>query len=185
MTVLTQLSSSIAQAPRWYEHPVQSLDSIQISPIQGALGATVIGLNAALPQTAEVILALKKALHDHLILVFKQQQLDDGQLLAFASYFGAIFKPPVDIPVLATQSDTGVPPDVIPVSNAVGAGDYTGHGENYHRIVTITGHLSPPVALYCMHLNCQKMAVQPAGIIRFRHMKIWMMTPRMKLRACN
>jgi taurine dioxygenase len=30
---------------------------------------------------------------------------------------------------LAAQSDSGVPPDVVPVSNAVGQGDYTGHGE--------------------------------------------------------
>ena len=37
--------------------------------------------------------------------------------------------PSADNPVLATQSDTGTPPDVIPVSNAVGQGDYTGHGE--------------------------------------------------------
>lgn len=129
MTVLTQLSNSIAQAPRWYEHSVQTLENIQITPINGALGAIVTGLDAALPQSAEVILTLKHALHEHLILVFKQQQLQDTELLAFASYFGAIFKPPTDIPVLATQADSGVPPDVVPVSNAVGEGDYTGHGE--------------------------------------------------------
>ena len=129
MSALTQLSSSIAQAPRWYEHSIQTLDTVRITPIQGALGAIVTGINASLPQSAEVILALKQALHEHLILVFKQQQLEDEQLLSFASYFGAIFKPPADIPVLATQTDTGLPPDVVPVSNAVGAGDYTGHGE--------------------------------------------------------
>ena len=49
--------------------------------------------------------------------------------MAFTSYFGSIFRPSADNPVLATQSDTGTPPDVIPVSNAVGHGDYTGHGE--------------------------------------------------------
>ena len=34
-----------------------------------------------------------------------------------------------DIPVLGYDLETGVPPDVVPVSNAVGQGDYTGHGE--------------------------------------------------------
>ena len=62
-------------------------------------------------------------------MIFKQQSLDDLQYLAFASYFGSIFRPSADNPVLASQSDTGVPPDVVPVSNAVGQGDYTGHGE--------------------------------------------------------
>lgn len=41
------------------------------------------------------------------------QGLTENDLLAFASYFGGIFRPPTDVPV----------------SNAVGEGDYTGHGE--------------------------------------------------------
>ncbi len=66
----------------------------------------------------------------HLVLIFKQQQLDDLQYLAFASYFGFIFRPSSDNPVLGSQADTGTPPDVVPVSNsAVGQGDYTGHAE--------------------------------------------------------
>lgn len=129
MTVLTQLSDSIANSPRWHNTQVQTLSTIQITPVQGALGAVVTGLDARQPQSAEVILTLKAALHEHLILIFKQQQLEDKQLLAFASYFGGIFKPPSDVPVLASRSDTNTPPDVVPVSNAVGEGDYTGHGE--------------------------------------------------------
>lgn len=62
-------------------------------------------------------------------MIFKNQHLDDLQYLAFASYFGSIFRPSADNPVLATQTDTGTPPDVVPVSNAVGQGDYTGYGE--------------------------------------------------------
>jgi len=129
MTALTQLSQSIAHAPTWLDAGVQPLEQIQITPIPSALGAVVTGFDARQPQSAAVIQALKTALHQHLILVFKKQSLSDEQLLAFSSYFGAIFKPPADIPVLATQAGTGVPPDVVPVSNAVGEGDYTGHGE--------------------------------------------------------
>lgn len=72
---------------------------------------------------------MTQALAEHLILIFKNQTLDNLQYSAFASYFGSIFRPSADNPVLASQSDTGVPPDVVPVSNAVGQGDYTGHGE--------------------------------------------------------
>ncbi len=72
---------------------------------------------------------MTQALAEHLILIFKNQTLDDLQYLAFASYFGSIFRPSADNPVLASQSNTGVPHDVVPVSNAVGQGDYTGYGE--------------------------------------------------------
>jgi len=89
----------------------------------------VFGLDARKAQAGETIYRLKQALAEHLILIFKNQTLDDLQYLAFASYFGSIFRPSADNPVLASQTDTGVPPDVVPVSNAVGQGNYTGHGE--------------------------------------------------------
>lgn len=131
MTALTQLSQAIHDAPRWHQaDQFQHPNEIEIIPLHGeALGAVVIGLDARKAQAGETIFRLKQALAEHLILIFKQQRLDDLQYLAFASYFGAIFRPSADNPVLATQSDTGAPPDVVPVSNAVGQGDYTGHGE--------------------------------------------------------
>ncbi len=130
MTALTQLSQAIHDAPRWHQaEQLQNDAEIEIRPIQGALGAEVWGLDAAKAQSGHTIYRLKQALAEHLILVFKGQVLDDAQYLAFASYFGAIFRPTSDNPVLAYQPDTGTPPDVVPVSNAVGQGDYTGHGE--------------------------------------------------------
>ncbi|MCJ8160510.1 TauD/TfdA dioxygenase family protein [Acinetobacter zhairhuonensis] len=131
MTSLTQLSQAIHDAPQWHiPDAFQASDEIQISPLQDkALGAIVTGLNARKAQSGKTIYRLKQALAEHLILIFKKQSLDDLQFLAFASYFGAIFRPSADNPVLASQSGTGTPPDVVPVSNAVGQGDYTGHGE--------------------------------------------------------
>lgn len=131
MSSLTQLSQAIHDAPQWhvpdaFQHP----DEIQITPLdQQALAAVVTGLDARKAQSGETIFRLKQALAEHLVLIFKQQSLDDLQFLAFASYFGSIFRPSADNPVLASQTDTGTPPDVVPVSNAVGQGDYTGHGE--------------------------------------------------------
>lgn len=131
MTALTQLSQAIHDAPRWHQSAqVQDPQQIKIIPQDNqALGAIVYGLDASKAQSGETIYRLKQALAEHLILIFKQQQLDDFQFLAFSSYFGAIFRPTSDNPVLAYQADTGTPPDVVPVSNAVGQGDYTGHGE--------------------------------------------------------
>ncbi|ATO20940.1 taurine dioxygenase [Acinetobacter sp. LoGeW2-3] len=131
MTSLSQLSQAIHDAPRWHQpDQFQNPEEIQIVPQQdAALGAVVYGLDARKAQSGETILKLKQALAEHLILIFKNQSLDDLQYLAFTTYFGSIFRPSPDTPVLAAQSDTGVPPDVVPVSNAVGQGDYTGHGE--------------------------------------------------------
>ncbi|PWB16151.1 taurine dioxygenase [Acinetobacter sp. AM] len=131
MTSLTQLSQAIHDAPQWHlAEALQHSNEIQITPLKDqALGAVVTGLDARKAQSGETIFRLKQALAEHLVLIFKQQSLDDLQYLAFASYFGSIFRPSADNPVLASQSDTGVPPDVVPVSNAVGQGDYTGHGE--------------------------------------------------------
>ncbi|WP_347455628.1 TauD/TfdA family dioxygenase [Acinetobacter thermotolerans] len=131
MTSLSQLSQAIHDAPRWHQpDQFQNPEEIQIVPQHdAALGAVVYGLDARKAQSGETILKLKQALAEHLILIIKNQSLDDLQYLAFATYFGSIFRPSPDTPVLAAQSDTGVPPDVVPVSNAVGQGDYTGHGE--------------------------------------------------------
>ena len=131
MTVLTQLSQAIHDAPRWHQQEYfQDTNEIKIIPQENeALGAIISGLDARKAQSGETIYRLKQALAEHLILIFKQQSLDDLQFLAFATYFGSIFRPSADTPVLAAKDDTGVPPDVVPVSNAVGQGDYTGHGE--------------------------------------------------------
>ena len=131
MTALTQLSQAIHDAPRWHQHEqYQNPNDIQIKPLNDqALGAEIYGLDTKKAQSGETIFRLQQALAEHLILIFKDQSLDDLQYLAFASYFGSIFRPGSDTPVLASQADTGTPPDVVPVSNAVGQGDYTGYGE--------------------------------------------------------
>lgn len=131
MGSLTQLSQAIQDAPRWHQAGhFQNNDEIKIAPLNNeTLGAVVTGLDARKAQSGETIFQLKQALAQHLVLIFKNQQLDDLQFLAFASYFGAIFRPDKDNPVLGYDLETGVPPDVVPVSNGVGQGDYTGNGE--------------------------------------------------------
>jgi len=56
----------------------------------------VFGLDARKAQAGETIYRLKQALAEHLILIFKNQTLDDLQYLAFASYFGSIFRPSLE-----------------------------------------------------------------------------------------
>ncbi|WP_273429096.1 TauD/TfdA family dioxygenase [Chitinibacter tainanensis] len=104
----------------------QNPADIVITPVDGALGATVTGIDANQPQHPSTILRLKKALHEHFILIFKRQELDDSALLRFATYFGSVFVPPEDVPVLASNT-AGKAPDVVRVANVDGG--YTGNGE--------------------------------------------------------
>ncbi|MEH2054798.1 MAG: hypothetical protein V7K97_01180 [Nostoc sp.] len=60
---------------------------IEITPTGAALGAVVTGVDASLAAQPEVILQLKQAWRDRHILIFKNQQLTDGEtsLWAFLS----------------------------------------------------------------------------------------------------
>lgn len=97
-----------------------------LSPLDSALGAVVNGLDVSRPLSPATILALKQGLLDHRILIFQKQDLTEEGLKAFATYFGAVFQPPPEIPVLASPGG-GSAPEVVLVANVEGG--YTGNGE--------------------------------------------------------
>ncbi len=88
----------------------------KITPTGSALGAVVTGLDVSLPIQPDKILLLKEALLEYKLLIFKNQSLNDKNLIRFATYFGAIFTPPSDSPVLG--SHTGENPIVVTIANA-------------------------------------------------------------------
>ncbi|MEH1950618.1 MAG: TauD/TfdA family dioxygenase [Nostoc sp.] len=102
-----------------------TLTAVKIRSIDAPLGAIVTDLDASQAIAAEVILQLKEALRDRHILIFKDQKLSDQQLLNFSLYFGALFVPSDETPVLASKP--GETPVVVPISNVDGG--YTGTGE--------------------------------------------------------
>ncbi|MET0389872.1 MAG: TauD/TfdA family dioxygenase [Polyangiales bacterium] len=104
---------------------VNRLQDVEIRPNGAPLGAEVLGLDGTRPLAPELVLALKQALRDHHILIFKQQDLAEDQFKALATLFGPIFQNPPEVPVLASGSQ-GVAPDIVRVSNVDG---YTGTGE--------------------------------------------------------
>lgn len=99
----------------------QPLGGLRIQPLSAPLGAEIHGLDARFDPTPGQILALKQALRDHHILIFKKQQLDDAQYLRFTSWFGSVFQPHPDFAVLSSGED-GKAPDIVKVAN-------TGDGE--------------------------------------------------------
>ncbi|MDR3427483.1 MULTISPECIES: TauD/TfdA dioxygenase family protein [Silvimonas] len=130
MTAVSTLTTPLAQAfhklAKLDRPAIQTPADVSISATGGPLGAVVTGLDANRPLSSDLVLRLKQALDNHHILIFKQQQLNDDHFLAFSTYFGSVFRPPEDIPVLASGTG-GTPPDVVPVSNQDGG--YTGSGE--------------------------------------------------------
>ena len=84
-------------------------NSIRVDPIAGALGAEVAGVDLGRPLSAETVAELRRALLDHLVLFFQDQQLTPGQLLEVARRFGT----PIEYPFV-----TGIDgyPEVIEVA---------------------------------------------------------------------
>ncbi|KQP43163.1 TauD/TfdA family dioxygenase [Pseudorhodoferax sp. Leaf274] len=91
----------------------------QVAPIAGAaLGAVAQGIDARQPLHAAQVRAIRHALQRHRIVLLRGQQLDDAQYLRLASYFGSVFQPPADVPVLASDPyGGGNLPAIVKVGN--------------------------------------------------------------------
>src|SRR6266853_779304 len=64
--------------------------SISVSPIAGALGAEIAGVDLSLPLSDRVIGEIRSALLDHLVIFFHDQHLTPEQQLEFGRRFGAL-----------------------------------------------------------------------------------------------
>lgn len=130
--------------------PTSTLTKVKIRSIDAPLGAIVTDLDASQPIAPEVILQLKQALRDCHILIFKDQKLSDEQLFNFSLYFGALFVPSDETPVLASKP--GETPVVIPISNVDGG--YTGTGElTFHSDHKWTSTPSSGSLLYALEIS--------------------------------
>jgi taurine dioxygenase len=63
---------------------------IDVAPVTGHTGAVVSGVDLRDPLDDGTFAAVEKALHDHLVLFFRDQDLTDEQHVAFASRFGPV-----------------------------------------------------------------------------------------------
>ena len=61
---------------------------INVNPIAGALGAEIKGVNISLPLKREVVLEIRQAFLDHLVIFFQNQELTPQEQLAFSRQFG-------------------------------------------------------------------------------------------------
>ena len=64
--------------------------SIDITPLSQALGAEIRGLDLGEPLKASTIVEVEDAWHEHIVLVFRDQDLDEDAQLRFAKQFGTL-----------------------------------------------------------------------------------------------
>ena len=61
-----------------------------IRPVTGAIGAVVEGVDLTQPLDAVTVNSVRDALHEHSVIFFHDQDLDEEQQVAFASHLGTV-----------------------------------------------------------------------------------------------
>ena len=70
-----------------------SLDNLEVAPTGGALGAEIRGVDLAQPMPDEVADALRDAWTEHLVLLFRDQEMTEEQHLDATRIFGEAAAP--------------------------------------------------------------------------------------------
>src|SRR5205085_6405592 len=63
-------------------------NSLDIRPLSGALGAEILGIDLSADVSDETVAAIRAAWLEHLVVFFRDQQLEPAQLLGVARRFG-------------------------------------------------------------------------------------------------
>ncbi len=108
--------------------------SIEVSPISGALGAEIQGVDISQELPGSVIAEIRQALLDHGVIFFRDQKLEVDRHKAFVRRFGEIFVHPN---FRGTQAD----PEVVNVVR--NPGDARIVGEQWHHDTTMVAE--PPM----------------------------------------
>lgn len=61
---------------------------IAVSPVAGAIGAEISGVDLSAELSDDTVAAIRQALLDHLVVFFRDQELTPQQLMGFAARFG-------------------------------------------------------------------------------------------------
>lgn len=100
---------------------------LRVIPTGGALGADIEGVDLTRPLDAATVAEIEQAWMDHLVLRFRDQELDQDRLTAFSQRFGVLDK----APVRAASVREYASPYVLLVSNIVENGLAIGSLGNY------------------------------------------------------
>ena len=65
-------------------------ERLDIRPLSDAIGAEIRGVDLSKPLDADTVAAIKDAWHEHIVLLFRDQDIDTDQQIAFAEHFGDV-----------------------------------------------------------------------------------------------
>ena len=124
---------------------------IYASPIAGALGAEISGVDISRPIDAATFAEIRRAWAENLVIFFRGQSLDDDALIAFGRHFAPLFRHPNLL--------TGGPyPDIVRIRRM--PGDKQIVGEDWHTDTTCMEE--PPCGRF------RDACARPDARIRFR-----------------
>src|SRR5437879_3016681 len=112
---------------------------IEISPIAGALGAEIGGVDVAQDLDDGVIGEIRQALLDYGVIFFRDQELDVGRHKAFTRRFGEIFIHP-------NYKGVSADPEIVDIRRE--PGDRKIVGEDWHTDTTMVAEQPLGAILY-------------------------------------
>lgn len=112
---------------------------IAVSPIAGALGAEISGVDISRPIDDATFAEIRRAWTDNLVIFFRGQKLDDDALIAFGRRFAPLFRHPN----LLTE---GPYPDIVRIRRM--PGDKQIVGEDWHADTTCMAEPPSGAVLY-------------------------------------
>jgi alpha-ketoglutarate-dependent taurine dioxygenase len=139
---------------------------ISVIPTGETLGASVEGIDVALPLAAGDFAAILQALGQYGVLRFPAQQLDAPQLKGFAARFGSL-----EVNIAGTFQEPGHP-EVMILSNIVENGRPIGAsdaGQDWHTDMSYSATIAFANALYALLVPCRD--GRPLGGTEFANMQ--------------
>ncbi len=106
--------------------------AIELVPVSGTIGAEVLGVSPADDIDEATVAALRAALLEHLVLIFRHVTLTPDQQVGFARRFGALHYPPL-------PTKFGTRPEINVLDQTSGKGD----ADRWHNDNTYTAE--PPM----------------------------------------
>jgi taurine dioxygenase len=88
---------------------------IQVIPNDGPLGAEITGVDLSREVASETIERIRSAWLEHIVIVFRNQNLTDQELIRFGQYFGELHR----VEYQDRERPSGVPTEIEIVSNIV------------------------------------------------------------------
>ena len=132
------------------------LDRSQVRPLSPALGAEIAGVDTAARIDDRTFEAIRRAWLDHLVLLFRRQQLDDDALVRFTARFGEL----EEAPLFQGSRYVERHPEVMIISNVTVDGREIGSLGNAEAFWhTDLNFVAEPPAASCLYAH----EVPPAG----------------------